>query len=117
MLLAVKISVSLFYHTLEQIVAGAYLISSKTVVQFNDSDVIPARPCLRKHLVREAARHPIANRVHGAASRERFRIVRREPCRDQLYRLVLEIVGVYKGLVRDYTACSTILYTKTIGFE
>jgi hypothetical protein len=82
-------------------------------MQFIHPNVIPIRPGRRKHLIhRQAASHPITNRVHSTASRERIREVRRETNRNHLDRLVLELMGAHKGLVRNNTARSTVLYDR-----
>jgi hypothetical protein len=89
-----------------------YFISSKTVMQFDHPNVIPIRTGRREHLVRQATCHSITNRVYSTASLERIRDVRRETNRDHLDRLILELMSVHKGLVRNNTTRSTILYDR-----
>jgi hypothetical protein len=79
-------------------------------MQFDNPNVIPIRTGRREHLIRQATCHSITNRVHSTASRERIRDVRRETNRDHLDRLILELMSAHKGLVRNNTTRSTILY-------
>jgi len=88
-----------------------HFVSSKTIVQLDHPDVVTTRACLRKHLIRQAERHPIANRIDGAATSERVRNVRPEPSRNQLDRLVFKPVVTHKGFARNNTARSAILVT------
>ena len=81
-------------------------------MQFNHPNVIPIRTGRREHLIRQATCHSITNRVHGTASRERIRDVRRETNRGHLDRLVLELMGTHEGLVRNNTTRRTILYDR-----
>ena len=86
-----------------------HFVSSEAIVHFDHPDVVPTRACLFKHLIRQAARHPIADRIHGAATGERVRNVRPEPGRDQLDRLIFELIGTHKALARNDAARSAIL--------
>jgi hypothetical protein len=79
-------------------------------MQFDHPNVIPIRTGRREHLIREATCHSITNRVNSTASRERIRAVRRETNRGHLDRLILELMSAHKGLVRNNTTRSTILY-------
>jgi hypothetical protein len=81
-------------------------------MQFGHPNVIPIRTGRREHLIRQATCHSITNRVHSTASRERIRDVRRETNRYHFDRLILELMSVHKGLVRNDTTRSTILYDR-----
>ena len=72
------------------------LVSSKTIMQLDDSDVIPACACLSENLVRKTLRHTVTNGFHRAASSECVGVVCPEPRRDKLDGLVLELVVVHE---------------------
>jgi len=95
----------------------AYLVRSKTVVQFDHPDIVPTRARLSKQRICQAARHPIADRVHRTPTVKRARNVRPEPDSDHLDRLVFELVGAHERLVRDDAARSTILHAHSTEFQ
>ena len=73
-----------------------YLVSSKTIVQLDNSNLIPVQACLSENLVRETLRHFVINDFDRAASSERFGVVCLEPRRDELDGLILELVVVHE---------------------
>jgi hypothetical protein len=89
-----------------------YFIGSKTVMQFNHPNVISICTGRCEHLIRQVTCHSITNRVHGTASPERIRTVRRETNRYHLDGLILELMSAHKGLARNNTTSSTILYDR-----
>ena len=78
-------------------------------MQLDDSDVIPARACLREYFVRETLRHTVTNGFDRAASSKRVGVVCPEPCRDELNSLVFELVFVHERLVCEYTTRGSVL--------
>ena len=85
------------------------LVSSKTIVQLDNSDVIPTRACLSENLVCQALRHLVTNGFDRAASSERVGVVCPEPRRDELDGLVLKLIVMHERLICKYTARSSIL--------
>jgi hypothetical protein len=91
---------------------NTYFIGSKAIMQFNYPNVIPIRTSRREHFVCQATCHPITNRVHSATSSERIREVRCLANHNHLDRLIFELMSPYKGLVRNDTTRSTVLYNR-----
>jgi hypothetical protein len=116
-----KFSVSLQHARRQQAGAGnkrqqvkkTHFVSSKTIMQFDHSDVVPTHARLFKNLIRQATCHSIANRIHGTPTSERVQKVGPESGSDQLDRLIFELVGPHKVLVRNDTARGAVLLDNT----